>query len=613
MADVRRVIEIALKAVDQSMSRGLDTVRSKLDKTKESANALNSTLSMVGVGVSVVGFTNLIKKSIESGSEIADLSMKLRVGAYELQKYKYAAGQSGIRFGDVSTALRFLAQNLAEAARGNEMVKESFDELGLDATKLSAMSLGSAFDIVVAKLVSMEDGNKQLGTAKDLLGRGGAEALKFSRNLSEMQSEAVRTGAVASQSTIDTMDEIGDKFDGFKSQWSVFWMTETELLYNIGKASAHALTEPLRKYKEMLDLLGIPTSGGLYKIPELKITGNLDIKNQMEAGLDLNPLSFGRELAAEDTTLQRIIDKARELGVALTQEVFKGGTFRIVPRDQENILEDVLVKLNKPAEKPAESDWLGGIDISSWAEGNLDTTDAIADAWARAKENEEMLRAGAEQHGEQIDEMLRAMEDTAQAQADAADEAKRMRDELTRARVEAVDGLVSGVLQLAGATGSATQRWAQGLAKVQAVYRSILAIAQAIAALRIIGAAMSGGSSMAGGEVGGASLMTVAAGGTVRGAAGFRVTGGSPGRDSVRALLMPDETVISRDITRQLARFLGRADAGYISPFALAGAGGGGGGNVTLQVARPIGRLDGLDLGSAAHAAQREFRRRFVE
>jgi hypothetical protein len=256
-------------------------------------------------------------------------------------------------------------------------------------------------------------------------------------------------------------------------------------------------------------------------------------------------------------------------------------------------------KLTFPSDaKPSEKE-----DGSVWWEDLPDATKLIAEAWEKAKDQEEMLRAGAEQHGEQIDEMLRAMEDTAQAQADAADEAKRMRDELTRAGVEAVDGMVSGVLQLASATGSATQRWAQGLAKVQAIYRSILAIAQAIAALRIIGAAMSGG----------ASTVALAAGGTVRGAAGFRVTGGAPGRDSVRALLMPDETVISRDMTRQLARFLGRADAGYISPFALAGAGAGGGGNVTLQVARPIGRLDGLDLGSAAHAAQREFRRRFVE
>jgi hypothetical protein len=208
-----------------------------------------------------------------------------------------------------------------------------------------------------------------------------------------------------------------------------------------------------------------------------------------------------------------------------------------------------------------------------------------------------------------MDDMLRSMEEQAQAEADFADEVKRAREELTRARIEGVDAMVSGVLQLAGATGSATQRWAQGLAKVQAIYRSILAISQAIAALRILSFGSVGGPVSVARE----APYIVAAGGTVRGAAGFRVTGGSPGRDSVRALLMPDETVISRDMTRQLERFLGRSEAGYISPFALAGAGGSRGGNVTLQVARPIGRLDGLDLGAAAHAAQREYRRRYAE
>ena len=554
MADVRREIELVLRARDESMSKGLNSTTSALKGMESGISKLRGMLLALAPALGAAALVKFAKDAIDAGSALHDMSVRLGVSVQALSEFKYIADQNGIALADVGQALRFMQVN---AAAGTDAFKLLTKEMG----DLKALKPDELFQKIVERIAEIPDQNERMAAAVAIFGRGGAAMLQMADNLGAAREEARALGVTMTDEMASKLDAAGDATDRLSFK-----------LKGIMALMASDLSPAIIDVAAVL--------GGLARAMTDDVKNNVftEIKRSLEEARASMKVPFYPTPDTKEPPQPGPIGRPRG---------------------------DRGFHIPEPPKASAKEDG------SVWWEDLPDASKIIAEAWEKAHDQQDMLREGAEQHAEQIDEMLRAMEDTAQAQADAADEAKRMREELTRARIEAVDGMVSGVLQLAGATGSATQRWAQGLAKVQAVYRSILAVAQAIAALRIIGAAASGGSSEVGGS--GAVLEWMARGGTVRGAAGFRVTGGSPGRDSVRAMLMPDETVISRDMTRQLARFLGRSEAGYISPFALAGAGAGGGGNVTLQVARPIGRLDGLDLGAAAHAAQREFRRRFVE
>jgi len=553
MADVRREIEIALTAKDR-LTGPLKSATSALGGLEKGASAVRSMFLALAPALGAAAIVKFAKDAIDAGSALHDMSKRVGVSVQALSEFKYIADQNGIALADVGQALRFMQVN---AAAGTDAFKLLTKEMG----DLKALKPDELFQKIVERIAEIPDQNERMAAAVAIFGRGGAAMLQMADNLGAAREEARALGVTMTDEMADKLDAAGDATDRLSFK-----------LKGIAALMASDLSPAIIDVASVL--------GGLARAMTDDVKNNVftEIKRSLEEARASMKVPFYPTLDTKEPPLLGPSNKPR------------GDRGFHIPE----------------APKPSEKE-TGDV----WWEDLPDATKIIADEWKRAKEEEEMLRAGAEQHAEQMDDMLRTMEETAQAQADWADEAKRTREELTRARIEAVDGMVSGVLQLASATGSATQRWAQGLAKVQAIYRSILAITQAIAAIKMIGNLFSGGG--AGAVSSGADLMTVAAGGTVRGAAGFRVTGGSPGRDSVRALLMPGESVISRDMTRQLQRFLGRAESGYISPFAVAGAGGGGGGNITLQVARPIGRLDGLDLGAAAHAAQREYRRRIVE
>ena len=79
------------------------------------------------------------------------------------------------------------------------------------------------------------------------------------------------------------------------------------------------------------------------------------------------------------------------------------------------------------------------------------------------------------------------------------------------------------------------------------------------------------------------------------------MSGGRPGMDSQLINAMPGEEVIDRSLSMAMRRFLVAQDNAAAAP--ATAQGGRGGVSVVLQVARPMGYLDMLDLGDAAVTA----------
>lgn len=166
----------------------------------------------------------------------------------------------------------------------------------------------------------------------------------------------------------------------------------------------------------------------------------------------------------------------------------------------------------------------------------------------------------------------------------------------------AVTGVAANFERLASNSLSAMLSGKNGAVQFGQVLRTVVldALSAVIAKLLVIKAL---GFLLPGlGSGSGTGYTPMAAGGGIpRAAAGYTVPMGRAGLDSVPILAMPGEEVIDRSLSLGLRRFLAAQDAAAAA--APAGTGGRGNVSVVMQVARPIGYLDVLDLGNAAAAA----------
>lgn len=329
-----------IKAADDT-GGAIRSAKAGFQSLDKAVGSLSIGLSSLGMSFGLAGVISFANQAIAAGSEIHDVSKKLKIGTDALQEYKYAAKQSGLTIDDVSAALRFLGANTDAAVSGNESIAKSFRELGLEAVKLSKMPLDQAFDAVIEALDALPEGNKQLRLSKELFGKGGSEALKFAGGIKQLREEARAAGVVVGESTINSLDEIGDKFDKIKSQWGSFWMTEVVVINEWAGAIKDGL-DVVGAYKDLVDSLSELTYGQpLYAPPKVFTeTPSPSIKEDPQF-----PLMS--ELLAAQTEMTSLKDLAKDLGVTLTQKVFEGGLVIIKDRTQEELIKDVNAKLNE--------------------------------------------------------------------------------------------------------------------------------------------------------------------------------------------------------------------------------------------------------------------------
>lgn len=140
-----------------------------------------------------------------------------------------------------------------------------------------------------------------------------------------------------------------------------------------------------------------------------------------------------------------------------------------------------------------------------------------------------------------------------------------------------------------------------GRALREQVIRSIV---EAIAKMAILAAMTGGGSFLINmfGAAHGGRVPQYAAGGKVRGAAaGYAIPDGPKGFDSVMIAGTPGEEVIDRSLSMGLKRFINAWEGdNYIPPSGIQTGATGGSIHLHMDIARPVGVLDGLAMGDAS-------------
>lgn len=199
--------EAGLRKADTLMQRSKNLWSQNLRDTDKGFSSLSGTvgkltsaytlLAGVVTGVAGSGLVLFGVRAVKAAGDLKDMADRLTISTTELQKYQFAAKQSGVGTEKLEVALTKLNSKIAEG------------ELKYDST-------AQAIDSIAEAVKNAKDDTERLAIVNDAFGaKLGAKLLPFLKDGAEgvrlLGEEAERTGNVMSESTIKATDEFGDK------------------------------------------------------------------------------------------------------------------------------------------------------------------------------------------------------------------------------------------------------------------------------------------------------------------------------------------------------------------------------------------------------------------
>jgi hypothetical protein len=210
-----------------------DQADKSLAKTDEKAEKVGSTLGksigtavkwgaglVTATGVAVGGMLAMASKTAETADEIDKLSERTGIGREELQRWKYAAGQSGADVGKLEVGIKKLSDVMDGATNGSESNVEAFNKLGISLNDLKTKSQEDIFGEVMKALADMPQGAERNALGNDLLGKSYTEMLPLlnagADGMNDLKNRADELGLVMSEETVKANVVFGDSMDDVK-------------------------------------------------------------------------------------------------------------------------------------------------------------------------------------------------------------------------------------------------------------------------------------------------------------------------------------------------------------------------------------------------------------
>lgn len=227
-------VAVELSAVDR-YSQAFGSFTGGLQQMERRVGALDSAFARLpffgGAAAGVLGggaISAAIKKTINDFDELNKAAQKVGVSVESLSALNYAGALSDVSFESLTTGLKKLSVNAADAAKGTGEARDAFNAMGISvkdgsgAMKTADALLGEIAD----KFASYEDGVNKTALAVKLFGRAGADLIPLlnagRRGLGDMRAEAEAFGVIvggdaakAAEAFNDNLTRIGTIAKGF--------------------------------------------------------------------------------------------------------------------------------------------------------------------------------------------------------------------------------------------------------------------------------------------------------------------------------------------------------------------------------------------------------------
>lgn len=202
-------MELAAKvSLDGSaVATGLRKIQSSVASARASLNSLGGNQITQAFGVAAV--IQFARSTMELGGTISDTAKRLGMSAEEVQKWNFAATQSGAKIEDVTQFFDKLSKAKKKAMEGDAKMIRNFKELGVSVDDLRKKSLS---DIGLQIGGTVREGDAQALTSA-LTGVGGRSAGTMIAPMKSGLETAFAAAPVMSNEQIEKMDEAGDRID----------------------------------------------------------------------------------------------------------------------------------------------------------------------------------------------------------------------------------------------------------------------------------------------------------------------------------------------------------------------------------------------------------------
>lgn len=214
MADTKTSIIIS---AEDKTAAAFASARNGLQGLEAAASRLPVLGAALATAFSGATFTAAISDAIKFTASLDDMAEKTGASVETLSGLARVAQIGGHELGMVEQATIKLAKGLADADDKSSGAGRALKALGLSAAELRGMDTGQALKVVADRLAQFEDGAGKSALAMDLLGKSGAQALPFLKDLAEQGELVVTTTAeqaAAAERYEKNMGRLAEAFRG---------------------------------------------------------------------------------------------------------------------------------------------------------------------------------------------------------------------------------------------------------------------------------------------------------------------------------------------------------------------------------------------------------------
>jgi hypothetical protein len=316
---------IRIKADGAGVAKGVSAATGHFSKLDQAARGIGR---RVTAAAGAWFGLEQIKKTVEFGARMDDLSQRMGVGTEALQAWDYAAQKGGATIEDVAGSYKKMQIAQIKALAGDEQQIEAFGRLGVTAADLKAKKPEQLFEQLGATIGKMPHSAQLVADMVEVFGKQGDTILPIFRDgFADAAEEARKLGVVIQDDTIKKLAALDDR------------------LMVTGKRLTATLAEPLATFVGWIEkairyvtrLLGFigGVAGGLsagLSLKEAKAAAQRQIDEAYPKEPDVAPAAAGKriEQVAPDTTGVKT-KKSRErlsVGAPKGDELTRIGLFR---------------------------------------------------------------------------------------------------------------------------------------------------------------------------------------------------------------------------------------------------------------------------------------------
>lgn len=186
--------------------------------------SINKALGTIGVGVSFGALAAGINSAIDSMAKLDDQAEKTGASIEELSKFQQIARIGGHSAEVYEGALVRLSKSLHGVDEEGQGAGKALAALGLSQEKLRKMDTAEALKIVAVELNRYKDGAGKSALAMDLLGKSGAQALPFLKDLATeggINARVTADQAAEAEKLQKAWGSLGNEWDKAKQQMAI--------------------------------------------------------------------------------------------------------------------------------------------------------------------------------------------------------------------------------------------------------------------------------------------------------------------------------------------------------------------------------------------------------